>query len=206
MSIEQIRVGSDNFSYLIYDINTRKAALVDPGYDTTKAVDVLAEKKLELLYIINTHFHSDHTAANQQIKKAVPTAQVVASAIDGKKLNIPVDRIVSDSEILHIGEIMLTILVTPGHTSGGICIIVDNVALLTGDTLFIGDCGRTDLPGGNLKDMFNTLKEKILPLPDHLIVYPGHDYGEKPFDTLGNQKQSNKTLRAKTMEEFSRIP
>ena len=206
MSIEQIRVGSDNFSYLIYDSNTRKAALVDPGYDATKAVNILAEKKLELFYIINTHYHSDHTVANQQIKKAVPTAQITASAADGKKLNIPVDKIVSDNEKLHIGEITLTILVTPGHTSGGICILVDNFALLTGDTLFIGDCGRTDLPGGNLKDMFHTLKEKILPLPNHLIVYPGHDYGEKTFDTLGNQKQNNKTLRAKTLEEFSRIP
>ncbi len=206
MSIEQIRVGSDNFSYLIYDPNTRKAALVDPGYDATKAVYILAEKKLELLYIINTHHHGDHTAANQQIKKAVPTAQIVASVADGKKLNVHVDKTVSDKEQLHIGEITLTILVTPGHTPGGICILVDNNALLTGDTLFIGNCGRTDLPGGNLKDMFDTLREKIVPLPDHLIVYPGHDYGEKPFDTLGNQKHTNITLRAKTLEEFSLIP
>jgi glyoxylase-like metal-dependent hydrolase (beta-lactamase superfamily II) len=78
-------------------------------------------------------------------------------------------------------------------------------ALLTGDTLFIGDCGRTDLPGGNLAEMFMTLQQKILPLPDELIIYPGHDYGEKPYDTLGNQKKTNKTLRAKTLQEFSMI-
>ena len=75
--------------------------------------------------------------------------------------------------------------------------IVDNEALLTGDTLFIGDCGRTDLPGGSLKEMFKTLQEKIKTLPNHLIVYPGHDYGDKPFDNLGNQKLTNKTLIVK---------
>ena len=83
--------------------------------------------------------------------------------------------------------------------------IVDNDTLLTGDTLFIGDCGRTDLPGGNLNEMFRTLQYKIKTLPDHLIVYPGHDYGDKPFDTLGNQKLTNKTLLAKNLREFSKL-
>jgi len=78
--------------------------------------------------------------------------------------------------------------------------------VLTGDTLFIGDCGRTDLPGGSLEEMFQTLQQKIKTLPDEYIVYPGHDYGERPFDRLGNQKQSNKTLLAKTLKEFSQIP
>jgi glyoxylase-like metal-dependent hydrolase (beta-lactamase superfamily II) len=101
---------------------------------------------------------------------------------------------------------LLSCLLTPGHTPGGICIIVDKKALLTGDTLFIGDCGRTDLPGGSLEEMFKTLQEKIFLLSDELIVYPGHDYGEKPFDSLGNQKRTNKTLKAKTLKEFSTIP
>jgi len=83
---------------------------------------------------------------------------------------------------------------------------VDKKALLTGDTLFIGDCGRTDLPGGSLAEMFTSLHEKIMGLPDELIIYPGHDYGEKPFDTLGNQKRTNKTLRARNLTEFSLIP
>jgi glyoxylase-like metal-dependent hydrolase (beta-lactamase superfamily II) len=105
-----------------------------------------------------------------------------------------------------VGNILLSFLLTPGHTAGGICIIVDEKALVTGDTLFIGDCGRTDLPGGSLEEMFRTLQQKIISLPDDLIVYPGHDYGKKPFDSLGNQKRSNKTLRVRTLEEFSLIP
>ena len=93
----------------------------------------------------------------------------------------------------------------PGHTSGGICIIVDASYLLTGDTLFIGDCGRTDLPDGSNEDMYATL-QMLKNLPDELIVYPGHDYGKKPFDTLENQKKTNKTMLAKSLDIFSQIP
>ena len=121
-------------------------------------------------------------------------------------MEVEVDIMVSDGDRLKVGELNLDFLLTPGHTPGGICIIVDNEALLTGDTLFIGDCGRTDLSGGDLVQMFRTLKEKIMPLPDHLIVYPGHDYGDKPYDTLGNQKRINKTLIVKNLDEFSKIP
>jgi glyoxylase-like metal-dependent hydrolase (beta-lactamase superfamily II) len=113
---------------------------------------------------------------------------------------------IRDKDHLELGTVSLDFLLTPGHSKGGICIIVDNKALLTGDTLFIGDCGRTDLPGGSLDEMFRTLQEKIMTLPDELIIYPGHDYGEKPFDSLGNQKRTNKTLRAKTLKDFSLIP
>ena len=107
---------------------------------------------------------------------------------------------------MKVGDVNLRFILTPGHTKGGICIIVDNEAILTGDTLFIGDCGRTDLPGGSFEQMFKTLQEKIKPLPDNLIVFPGHDYGNKPFDILGNQKRTNKTLIARNLEEFSKIP
>ena len=140
------------------------------------------------------------------MKTVFPSCKIVASKEDGNKLSVKPDVIVSDGSQLKVGNIVLSFLLTPGHTTGGICIIVDGKALLTGDTLFIGDCGRTDLPGGSLKEMFRTLQEKIMTLPDDLIVYPGHDYGEKAFDSLGNQKRSNKTLRARTLKEFSLIP
>ncbi|UCD13305.1 MAG: MBL fold metallo-hydrolase [Thermoplasmatales archaeon] len=206
MAIEQIRVGFDNFSYIIYCPNVEEAAVVDPGYDASKALEFISSKNLELEYIINTHYHNDHSGEGQRVKNSFPSAEIVASEIDGTKLGVKVDVIVSNGNHLKLGEISLDFLLTPGHTPGGICIIVDDEALLTGDTLFIGDCGRTDLPGGSPSQMYRTLHEKIMPLPDHLIVYPGHDYGDKPFDTLGNQKQTNKTLLAKNFEEFSKIP
>jgi hydroxyacylglutathione hydrolase len=204
--IEQIRVGYDNFSYVIYCPVHKKAAIVDPGFDATKTLQFLASKNLILEYIILTHHHTDHSAETKSIKKLFPSSKIVASEEDGKKLPVKPDVVVSDGDQMEVGNIHLSFLLTPGHTKGGICIIVDEVALLTGDTLFIGDCGRTDLPGGNLAQMFTTLHEKIMSLPDELVVYPGHDYGKKPFDSLGNQKRTNRTLCAKNLKEFSMIP
>jgi len=204
-TIEQIRVGIDNFSYIIYCLISRKSAIVDPGFDASRALEFISSKNLDLKYIINTHYHSDHSSESKRIKNSIPSS-IVASESDGAKMDVEVDITVSDGDRLKLGEVCLDFILTPGHTPGGICIIVDNEALLTGDTLFIGDCGRTDLLGGNLAQMFRTLKEKIMPLPDHLIVYPGHDYGNKSFDTLGNQKRTNKTLLTKNLNEFSKIP
>lgn len=204
--IEQIKIGYDNFCYVVYCPFYKKAAIVDPGFDTTESLRFITTNDLILEYIILTHYHSDHTAETKHLKKIIPPSKIIASKEDGKKITIKPDIFVSDGSQLKVGNILLSFLLTPGHTPGGICIIVDNKALLTGDTLFIGDCGRTDLPGGNIEKMFTSLHEKIIPLPDELIVYPGHDYGEKPFDTLGNQKQTNKTLKAKTIREFSTIP
>jgi hydroxyacylglutathione hydrolase len=204
--IEQIRVGFDNFAYLVYCAVQRKAGVVDPGFDAEKILKELASKNLQLDYIILTHYHSDHTAEAKHLKRAAPFAQIVASKEDGQRLSVQPEVIVSDETQLKIGDIVLSFLLTAGHTPGGICIIVDKEAVLTGDTLFIGDCGRTDLPGGSLSAMFQSLQQKIMALPDEYLVYPGHDYGDKPFDTLGNQKRTNKTLRARTLKEFSLIP
>ena len=206
MAIEQIKIGFDNFSYVIYCPINKQAAIVDPGFDATRTLQFIASKELTLEYILITHHHTDHSSDSKRIKSLFPLAKIVASEADGKRLALKPDIVVSEGSQLKIGEILVDILVTPGHTPGGICIIVGNEALLTGDTLFIGDCGRTDLPGGNLAQMYASLHEKIMSLPDELIVYPGHDYGEMPFDSLGNQKRNNKTLKAKTLQEFSTIP
>ena len=203
--IKQIKVGFDNFSYVISCLKTCKAAIVDPSTDASKTIDYILSNQLQLQYIILTHYHSDHSFATEYIKNKLPS-KIVISESDGKLLSIDVDISISDNEQLIMGKVPLTFILTPGHTQGGLCILVDNDALFTGDTLFIGYCGRTDLPGGDIIQMFQSLQEKIIPLPDHLIVYPGHDYGPKPFDTLGNQKKTNKTLLAKTFEEFSKIP
>lgn len=204
MTIKQISVGY-NFSYIIYCPTTKKAAIVDPSYDASQAIEFISKNKLKLEYIINTHYHGDHTSANQTIKQNNP-CKIIASSFDSGHISGGVDKTVSDGEELYLGEVKLKFILTPGHTPGGLCILVNNEAILTGDTLFIGDCGRCDLIGGNLAQMFKSLQEKIKLLPDHLIVYPGHDYGSKPFDTLGNQKRTNKTLLVKSLEEFSKIP
>jgi glyoxylase-like metal-dependent hydrolase (beta-lactamase superfamily II) len=109
---------------------------------------------------------------------------------------------VDDGDIIHIGSIPVKIIHTPGHTPDGICLLVDNQKLLTGDTLFVGECGRTDMPGGNSKNMYNSLFNKILKLNDDVEVYPGHDYGPKPSSTIGEEKRSNYTLEPRSLAEF----
>jgi glyoxylase-like metal-dependent hydrolase (beta-lactamase superfamily II) len=203
MPIEQILVG-DNFSYVIYSKKTKEAVLVDPGYDTEAAMQFMADNNLNLRYIINTHHHGDHTAGNFEVQNKC-SCDIIASSTDKTHAAKGASKFVDDGEKLKLGEITLTFIQTPGHTLDGLCILVDNEAIITGDTLFIDDCGRCDLPGGSFTHMYNTLNDKIKRLPDELIVYPGHNYGPKPFDTLGNQKKSNRTLKVKNLDDFSRL-
>lgn len=202
LAVEQIKVGFDNYSYLIFCEQSKKAAIVDPGLGTSHIINNIIKKNYKLEYIIITHHHSDHTSGVNTFKKEFPKASLVASKEDGK--NFDVDLFISDGDTLRIGNTNLKFILTPGHTPGGICIVVDDIAIITGDTIFIGDCGRCDLPDGSLSEMFQSI-QKIKELPDNLIVYPGHNYGDKPFDILGNQKKTNKTLLAKNLEEFSKI-
>jgi glyoxylase-like metal-dependent hydrolase (beta-lactamase superfamily II) len=203
LSIEQIKVGFDNFCYLIFCEKSKKAAIVDPGFGIFHFINNIIKRNLLVHYIILTHHHSDHTSGINIIKNKFPSARLVASKNYGRGFDV--DVFVSDNDSLKIGNVNLKFILTPGHTPDGICIIVDDKAIITGDTLFIGDCGRCDLPDGGLSQMFQSL-QKIKTLSNDLIVYPGHDYGNKPFDTLGNQKKTNKTLRVKNLVDFSKIP
>ena len=184
---------------------TKKTAIVDPGLEPEKSIDFIKNNNLILDFIIITHYHSDHSFGLSSIKNFFPKAKSIASIEDGKKIDDEIDIFINDGEVLKFGEIKLKFILTPGHTRGGICIIVDDKAIITGDTLFIGDCGRTDLPGGDLYVMYDTLQNIINNLSDDLIVYPGHDYGDKAFDTLGHQKKVNKTLNVKNFHDFSKI-
>lgn len=205
MCIKQLKVSFDNFSYVIYDSKSNKSAVVDTSYSIKKTVKFIESNNLDLECIISTHYHIDHTGKNKKLKQMYPDSKIVASKSDGDKLDLKVDIHVDDNDKLELGDITLRFMLTPGHTPGGICILVDDKAIITGDTLFIDNCGRTDLPGGNIVDLFNSL-QRIKQLSDNLIIYPGHDYGSKPFDSLYNQKVTNPTLIAKNMNEFTKIP
>lgn len=199
MTVDQIRVGSDNFAYIIHGTASKKAAVVDPGMGETKLEKAFKEKDLELEYIILTHHHYDHTTGATQLRDRIG-GRILAHRDDAKM--IPgVDKTLFDWEVLRIGDIDVKVIHTPGHTPGGICLLVEDRYLLTGDTLFINECGRCDLPGSSIEAMFHSL-EKLSSLPDHLIVYPGHDYGPIPSDTLANQKRTNYTMKARSLKEF----
>ena len=163
MFFRQLQQHGDNFSYIIADKQTCEAAVVDSSYNAGKIIKILQAEGFKLKYIINTHGHSDHTAGNSQLKQ-MPGAVIVAH----KQATVDCDVRVDDGEELAVGKIKIKVLYTPGHTKDGICLIVNGEKLLTGDTLFVGECGRTDLPGGDSEQLYHSLFDKIVTLPDSL--------------------------------------
>jgi hydroxyacylglutathione hydrolase len=191
---KQVKEIGDNFSYVIAD--SRYAVIVDPSYNATHLIQLIKNLNRSLTLIINTHHHRDHTAGNNQVKNHF-NCQIIAHRLSG----IAKDREVEDNDLITIGELTFQVIHTPGHTPDSICLLLDS-KLLTGDTLFVGECGRTDLAEGNPKEMYNSLFKKILALPDSTEVYPGHDYGSKPVSNLGYERETNYTLKPRTLSEF----
>jgi glyoxylase-like metal-dependent hydrolase (beta-lactamase superfamily II) len=197
MFFKQIQKHGDNFSYIIGDETTKEAAVVDSSFNAGEIIRILKAENLALKYIINTHNHSDHTAGNSELRSMF-NAKIVAHSLSRINADVKVD----DGDIIHVGRIPVKTIFTPGHTPDGICLLADGQKLLTGDTLFVGECGRTDMPGGNSKNMYHSLFNKILKLKDSVEVYPGHDYGLRPYSTIGDEKRSNYTLEPRSLAEF----
>lgn len=197
MFFKQIQQHSDNFSYIIADEDTKDAAVVDSSFNAGEIIKIIKTQQLQLKYIINTHGHSDHTAGNIELQ-SIFGAQVVAY----KQSKIPYDIPLDEGDPLKVGKISIKTIYTPGHTADSICLLVDNQKLLTGDTLFVGECGRTDFPGGNSKSLYESLFDKLLKLNDDVEIYPGHDYGPKSSSTIGEEKKSNYTLQPRSIKDF----
>lgn len=197
MFFKQIQQHGDNFSYVIADDATKEAAVVDSSFNASEIMHVIKSNNFKLKYIINTHGHSDHVAGNQELHSMFG-GKIVAHRLARVNFNVVVD----DGDVLKLGCVSLKVIYTPGHTPDGICLIVDGKKLLTGDTLFVGECGRTDLSGGNSKSMYDSLFNKLLKLDDDVEVYPGHDYGAKPYSTIGEERRLNYTLKPRSVEEF----
>ena len=194
-----------NFCYLVGDEITKTCALIDPAFETDRILNEVESQGFKVTHIINTHGHSDHTAGNKEIKEATG-AKLLIHELDANKLGKVLhntfsrvlggkgspkpDVLLKDNDIIHLGESRLTVLHTPGHTPGGICIHTDN-NVFTGDTLFVGAIGRTDLPGGSLKQLLDSIRNKIYTLPGETIVWPGHDYGSHPFSSVAQEINTN---------------
>ena len=182
--------------YLVYDEETKDAFIVDPGYEFSKIYEDIEELDLKPLYIILTHGHGDHTGGIDKLKKTFDGLKLVASKDERKLLfhrsmsmgkgGIRADMEVSDGDVLDVGNIHLQFITTPGHTPGGMCILMEGV-LFSGDTLFRGSVGRTDFPGGDMDTLLSSLRDKLMLLPDETEVYPGH-MGET---TIGIERRHN---------------
>ena len=197
MFFRQVQQHGDNFSYIIADDATKEAAVVDSSYNAGEITRILRAEDLKLKYIINTHGHSDHTAGNAELR-SIFGARIVAYKLSRINSDVKVD----DGDVIRVGSIPVKVIHTPGHTRDSLCMLVNNQKLLTGDTLFVGECGRTDLPGGNSKDLYHSLFHKLLKLSDDVEVYPGHDYGSRPYSTIREEKRSNYTLEPRSLAEF----
>ncbi len=197
MIFRQVPVGTfQNFSYIIGDDKTRSAAIVDPAWEVDKLLKLCEESGLKVSYVINTHSHHDHVEGNEAVAN-----RTGARIVTHVKSPVRKDIAVKDGEVIEIGLLKVGVIHTPGHCPDHICLLVDG-KLLTGDTLFVGECGRTDLAGGNSGELYDSLMKKILPLEDSIEIYPGHDYGSKPSSTIGFEREHNYTLKKRTRDEF----
>jgi glyoxylase-like metal-dependent hydrolase (beta-lactamase superfamily II) len=188
MIIKQIATGyMDNFCYIIGCETTRQAMVIDPGSDVERIVSEAEKENLEIVTILNTHGHGDHTAGNAVLKSRTG-ARIIIHELDGDRYS-GADVLLSDEETMQLGDITFDVIHTPGHTPGGICLHAQG-NLFTGDTLFVGDSGRTDLAGGDRPALGKSIR-RLMELPDHTAVWPGHDYGPTPSSTIGWEKRNN---------------
>jgi glyoxylase-like metal-dependent hydrolase (beta-lactamase superfamily II) len=188
MYVKQLLIGQLNvFCYIIGCEQTKEAIVIDPGGDEDLILEQASEAGYKIKYIFNTHKHWDHTSGNARLKE-LTQAKIVIHKLDAEN-NKNIDIYLDEENTFQVGEINFQIFHTPGHTSGGICLYSNN-QLFTGDTLFVGDSGRTDLPGGDRSALSNSIK-MLMKLPDNTIVWPGHNYGPTPSSTIGWEKRNN---------------
>jgi len=210
--VRQIEAGlMRNFNYLIGYPSVHECAYVDPAWEPDRLLKIAKEEGFKVTKILLTHNHFDHIEGVEAVVEATG-AEVFINKNDDRPLKKGQGSLVSltDGQELKIGNLVVTALNTPGHTPGSTCYLVrapdDPIQhLFTGDTLFQGNCGRSDLPGGDPKVLFASLS-KLKQLDPSTKVYPGHDYGIKLVTTIAFEKQNNPTLKAKTFEEFDRLP
>ena len=210
MEIEQMKVGSmDVFCYVVSCPRTKECLVIDPAGDEERVIERIKEKGLNLKYIVNTHGHPDHTCGNARVKD-LTGAKIAMHELDDQMFNSPegqemarqwgftisppADMTVKGGDEIVVGDVSLEVIHTPGHSPGGICLCADG-NLFTGDTLFVGSIGRTDLPGASMDQFMRSIKETLFALPGETIVWPGHNYGDRPSSTIDYERRTNPWLR-----------
>jgi glyoxylase-like metal-dependent hydrolase (beta-lactamase superfamily II) len=213
---KQLEVGPmANYVYLIGDPTTREAAVVDAAWDVDAIVAEAEADGYRITHDLVTHFHPDHLGGHMMGMDIIGATELVArvpAKVVIHKAELPfVHRItgLSASDVtpveagdeIRVGNLPVKLLHTPGHTPGSQCFLVGD-AVVSGDTLFVGSCGRVDLPGSNAEDMYRSLTDVLAALPDETVLFPGHNYADRPHSTIGQEKRTNVMMRFENLKDF----
>ncbi len=201
--LQQMQLGPlQNFLYFLGDAATKEIAIIDPAWDVNFLRKKAQTQGFQITMVLLTHGHPDHVNGLEEflLTYDVPVyiSQHEALFFKPKCKNL---KEISSQQKLKIGKIEIECLHTPGHSPGCQCFLIGN-QLISGDTIFIDGCGRCDLPGSDPKQMYDSLYNKIMKLPDSTVIYPGHNYGPIEYDTLAHQKQTNPYLQCHNLQEF----
>jgi len=213
---DAVALSMRNFTYALGDRRSGEAVLVDPAYRPGELLDVLAADEMTLVGAVATHYHPDHIGGTFIGEQHV-SGIVELIALQDVPVHVHADEVSwvlertgvdpgallthQDGEILQVGEIEITLLHTPGHTPGSQCLLVEG-CLVSGDTLFVDGCGRTDFPGGDSEEMFWTLSERLARVSDDAVLYPGHLYSREASLAMGEVRARNPVFAATSLEEW----
>ncbi len=209
-----------NFAYLVGSVSARECLLVDPAWSVDALVDEAESHDMKVVGALVTHYHQDHVGGEvfgmeieglpRLLERCPVPIYVNRHEADGlRKVTGASEsdlKRVEGGDVVELGGIRVRLLHTPGHTPGSQCFLVEEPdrpgALVSGDTLFLGSCGRVDLPGANPEDMYRSLNETLYRLPDDTLLFPGHLYSSDPSSTIGEQKRTNPFMRVTSLEQF----
>jgi glyoxylase-like metal-dependent hydrolase (beta-lactamase superfamily II) len=212
---DQVAGAMVNFVYAVGDRSTGEAVLVDPAYAVGELVDLVEADGLRVVGALVTHYHPDHAGGNLMGHAVEGAAELL------ERCQVPVhvqadeapwvrrvtglgdaDLVAHTSgDVVTVGRVPITLLHTPGHTPGSQCFLVDG-KLLAGDTLFLQGCGRTDLPGGDPAQLYESLTTRLARVPDDTVLYPGHQYSPQPSAPMGATRRTNMVLRPASLEQW----
>ena len=189
---------SSTYTYLIASAKGREALIIDPVLENVEQyIKLLNELDLKLVKVIDTHIHADHITAASKLKNKTNCTTIMGEHTPSDAVEIKV----KDNEIIYVDKLEIKVIYTPGHTKDSYSFLMDDY-LFSGDTLLINGTGRTDFQGGNSRDSYNSIFNRLLKLPEETLLYPAHDYNGQTVSTIGKEKKFNPRLQVNSVNEY----
>ena len=191
-------INSSTYTYLIASAKGREAFIIDPVLENIEQyIKLLNELDLKLVKVIDTHIHADHITAASKLKDATNCTTIMGEHTPSDIVEIKV----KDDEKIYVDKLEIKVIYTPGHTKDSYSFLMNDY-LFSGDTLLINGTGRTDFQGGNSKDSYNSIFNRLLKLPEETLLYPAHDYNNQKVSTIGKEKKFNPRLQVNSVNEY----